>query len=119
MVEYSLPRIIPSTFWIDNRIFLAFIVQAIAYFLLAESMVVKISKKRSLSIRQLSSFIYFSHVILLYEILNRILDNFTTLPTYDPIMIFPKFLIIIMACILLFIQIKKINNKYLNILING
>lgn len=119
MVEYSLPRIIPSAFWINNRIFLAFIVQAIAYFLIAESMAFKISKKRSLSIRQLSSFIYFSHVILLYEILNRILDNFTTLPTYEPIMILPKFLIIIGACIVLFLPIKKINNKHLNILING
>ena len=114
MVEYSLPRIIPSAFWINNRIFLAFIVQAIAYFLIAESMAFKISKKRSLSIRQLSSFIYFSH-----EILNRILDNFTTLPTYEPIMILPKFLIIIGACIVLFLPIKKINNKHLNILING
>lgn len=119
ILEYALPKMIPSVFWEDNKILFAFIIQAIAYFLLAKSISININKKRSLTVRQLSSFIYFSHVILLSEILNRILDNFTSLPTYAPIMIIPKLLIIIAVCILLFIPIKKINNRYLNILING
>lgn len=118
-VEYSLPKIFPSVFWEENKIFVAFIGQAIAYFLLAQNKNFDISKKESLTIRQLSSFIYFSHVILLYNILNPILGKYTNLSIFEPRMIFPKLIIVIVACISLFWPIKKINNKYLNILING
>ena len=78
-----------------------------------------ISKKESLTIRQLSSFIYFSHVILLYNILNPLLSNYTDLPIYEPYMILPKLIIVIVVCVGLFWSIKKIKNKYLNVLING
>jgi hypothetical protein len=69
--------------------------------------------------RQLSSFIYFSHSIILYNIMIPILDCFTTLPIYAPIMILPKTIVVFLTCSLLFFLIKKINNKYLNYLLNG
>lgn len=119
VIEYSLPQIFPNIFWEENRIFIAFIGQAIAYFLLAQNMDFSISKTESLTIRQLSSFIYFSHVILLYNILNPILTKYTELSTYGPYMILPKLLIVLLVCVGLFWPIKKINNRYLNILING
>lgn len=118
-IEYSLPQIFPNVFWKENKIFIAFIGQAIAYFWLAQNMNLAISKKESLTIRQLSSFIYFSHVILLYNILNPLLSNYTDLPIYEPYMILPKLIIVIVVCVGLFWSIKKIKNKYLNVLING
>ena len=118
-IEYSLPKIWPSAFWEGNRIFIAFIGQAIAYFMLAKNMNFNISKSKSLTVRQLSSFIYFSHVILLYNILNPLLSKYTEWPIYEPVMILPKLIIILTVCLGLFWPIKKINNKYLNILING
>ena len=118
-IEFNLPKILPSAFWEGNRIFIAFIGQAIAYFILAKNMNFAISKRKSLTIRQLSSFIYFSHVILLYNILNPFLSKYTDLQIYESAMIFPKLVIILVACLVLFLPIKKINNKYLNILING
>ena len=117
--EYNLPQLMPSRFWDNNCISVCFIIQALAYFMLAKSVEIKISRKTSLILRQLSSCIYFSHAIFLYEILNPLLNRFTSLPVYSGIMILPKIIIVILMCSLLFVTVKKINNKYLNILING
>lgn len=118
-IEYSLPRMFPNVFWEDNKIFIAFIGQSVAYFWLAQNMNFHISEKKSLTIRQLSSFIYFAHVILLYNILNPLLSKYTDLPIYEPYMILPKLIMVMVICVGLFWPIKKIKNKYLNILING
>ena len=117
--EYNLPKLFPHTFWNENKIFFAFIFQALSFFLLAKSLPLKISKPTSLLMRQLSSFIYFSHSIILYNIMNPILDRFISLPTYAPIMILPKTIVVFLICSSLFFLIKKINNKYLNYLLNG
>lgn len=117
--EYNIPELFPHPFWNENKMFFAFIFQAISFFLLAKSLNLKIRKSTSLLIRQLSSFIYFSHSIILYNIMNRILDRFTSLPTYAPTMILPKTVVTLLVCLLLFVLIKRINNKYLNLLLNG
>lgn len=118
-IEYNLPKLIPHPFWNENKFFFAFIFQAFSFFLLAKSLTLKISKPTSLLMRQLSSFIYFSHFIILCNIMNPILDRFTSLPTYAPIMILPKTIVVFLICSSLFFLIKKINNKYLNYLLNG
>lgn len=117
--EYNIPKIFPSEFWNGNKIFFAFAFQAISIFLLAKSVSFNISKKTSLFIRQLSSFIYFSHYIFLYYIMNPILRNHTNISTYSPNMILPKTVVTLLVCLLLFVLIKRINNKYLNLLLNG
>lgn len=117
--EYNAPKIFPSNFWESNNISFAFIFQAIAFFMMAQSLKLPIKERLSLAIRQISSCIYFSHAIFLYNILNPVLKEFTNIAIYDAKYIFPKVVIVIMLCMLLFFVVKKINNKYLNVLING
>ncbi len=119
VIEYNINFFIPSAFWDENQLFFVFAFQAISFFLLAKSLSFNLVKEKSLTIRQLSSFIYFFHVILLNNILNPLMEEVIFLPTYAPCMILPKVLIILSVCVLIFFIIKKINNKYLNILING
>lgn len=118
-VEYNLPRFFPSDFWDTNCISLAFIIQSVAFFMLAKAVEVDLDYKTSLTIRKFSSCIYFAHAILLYNIINPILDHCTDLPTYSEIMILPKVLVILFLCWILFFVIKKTDNPHLNILING
>ena len=117
--EYIIPEIFPSEFWNGNEIFVAYGLQAISFFLLAKAITFNISKKTSLFLRQLSSFIYFSHAILLYNILDPILYKFTNWQQHLYATTLPKTLIILFTCVLLFILIKRINNKYLNLLLNA
>lgn len=119
VLEYNINWIFPSDFWAYNQISVFFIPQAISAFMLAKSWNVRISTENSTICRQLSSCIYFSHAIFLYNILDPLLDTYTKLPTYASIMILPKVMVVLTACIVLFIIIKRINNKHLNILING
>ena len=117
--EFNIPLIFNNQFFAENTISICFIFQAIAFFFASISLDLKIDDKKSLTIRQLSSFIYFSHAIILYNILNVLLQKFTTIPIYEPVFILPKFVVVLLICVVIFCIIKKINNKYLNILING
>lgn len=119
VIEYNINWIIPSDFWTNNQISVFFIPQAISAFMLAKSWNVKMSTEKSSMCRQLSSCIYFSHAIFLYNILNPLLDTFTKLPTYSSLLILPKVIVVLVACSVLFVVIKRMNNKHLNILING
>lgn len=119
IVEYNLPLLFQSDFWEQNNISFCFIFQAVSFFMLANNLNPQFEKHTSIAIRQLSSCIYFSHAIVLYEFLNPILDHYTALDTYGSSMIIPKMIIVILICCILFYIIKKINNKHLNILING
>lgn len=117
--EYNLPRIIQSSFWNDNNLSFAFVFQAVSFFMLAKDIDIKISEETSKALRQLSSCIYFSHAIFLYEILNPLLNKFTELPIYEWEFILPKVIVVLMLCCGLYLSVRKINNKHLNILING
>ena len=119
VLEYNLPRMFPSDFWDSNSISLAFILQAIAFFLLAKEINLPVKKETSLFMRQMSSCIYFSHAIFLYNILNPLLQRFTDIPLYDGAYILPKAVIVIALCSLLFVLIKKSRSKHLSVLING
>lgn len=119
IVEYLLPSLIPNkTFWENNCISIAFILQAISLFLFSKEWKPNISTEKSLLIRRLSSFIYFSHAIVLYNILDNILKEFATWPIYSAAMVFPKWIFVLVVCHILFQIITKVNNKHLNYLIN-
>lgn len=118
--EYNLLLIIKSeTFWQNNSISIFFIVQAVSFFLFAKQWKPKISAERSLTIRQLSSFIYFLHAIVLYNIIDDIIGKHISWPIFSPAFIAPKWIVTLLICFLVFLIIKKINNKYLNVLINA
>lgn len=117
--EYHLPSLFPSDFWLNNHISFAFIVQAFAFFMLAQEITVPIKQKTSLVLRQLSSFIYFAHEIFMYNIVDSILRAHAIDLLYAPWFIVPKMILSLIPCVVLFFIIKRINNKYLNVLING
>ena len=119
VLEYNLPKLFPSEFWNNNTISVAFILQAFSFFMFSKELSLPFSKGKSLALRQLSSFIYFTHTIFMYDILDRILKSKAEYLIYEPWFIFPKMIITLIPCVLLFIIIKKINNKHLNVLING
>ena len=119
IVEYNMSFLFPGEFWKENVLSIAFIVQAVAYFMLAQSIDLKIKRESSLCIRQLSSFIYFFHAIFLYEFLNPFLKSVGMKDVYADYLIFFKVLLTLFICVLIFYVIKKIDNRYLNILING
>lgn len=119
LLEYNLPLFFPHAFWEENSISFAFIPQAVSFFLLMKSWQPRIGKERSLALRQLSSTIYYTHAIFLYELLNPLMDRFTDLPTYDGKMIPVKVIVTVSLCCAFFWVIKKIRNPHLNILING
>lgn len=120
IVEYLLPSLIPNeTFWESNCISIAFIIQAISLFLFAKEWKPNISREKSIFIRRLSSFIYFSHAIILYNILDNVLKKFTAWKIYSAAMVFPKWVFVLTVCYILFRIIVKVNNKHLNYLINA
>ena len=119
IAEYNLPYIFPMSFWNDNSINIAFIFQAIAYFMMAMNLDFNIKKDTSMVLRQFSSCIYFSHAIFLYEILNPALLRYKSWNIYSGVWIPVKVIIVLLGCGILFGIVKKIDNKYLNILING
>ena len=119
LLEYNISVLIPYEFWQNNVLSLAFIPQALSFFLLTKAWQPLITKEQSLLFRQLSSTIYYTHAIFLYELIDPIMDRYTTLPTYDGSMIFPKVVVTLMLSILFFLIIKKINKPKLSILING
>lgn len=83
IVEYNLPVFLPSEFWNANCLSICFIPQALAYFMLGKSLKLNWEKKKSKTLRQLSSFIYFAHAILLYEVINPILLKYTNISIYS------------------------------------
>ena len=120
VIEYNLPIIFNNCDFVrNNNISVAFIMQALAFFMIAKEVDIKMDNKKSVTLRQFSSFIYFSHAIILYEIMNPVLKKITDWPIYDNSFILPKVIVTLAICTLLFCIIKRINNPKLNILING
>lgn len=119
IIEYNLPIIFSSEFFKNNTLSITFIGQAIFIFLFAKEWSINISRKTSELLRKFSTWVYLTHAIILYNIINPILERFTNLDTYGWEMIFPKVLVIIIICLILFMIIKKLDNKYLNKLIDG
>ena len=118
--EYTSSKIFSdSLFFQNNRLSIAYVLQAVAFFFIALNIQPSVSEKTSKALRQLSSFIYFSHAIILYSILNKILEKYMGNNIYLNIMLVPKLLLTLIICVILFVIIKRINNKVLNILING
>ena len=120
VIEYNLSIIFYNVdFFKSDSISIAYIGQAISIFLFAKEWNISISRENSLLIRKFSTWLYLTHAIILYNIMNPILDHFTNIDTYSGKMVFPKVLIVLVVCMLLFLLIKKLNNRYLNKLIDG
>lgn len=119
VLEYNISRIFSSMFWNSNSLSFFFIPQALFVFLLSKQWKPNVAKEKSIGYRQLSTCIYFAHFVFLNDILNPFINTYTSLPTYSTILILPKMILVLLACFLLFIMIKRINCRYLNVLING
>ena len=104
---------------VSIKVSLGFIMQAVAFFMIAKNLNIKVSVSVSLTLRQLSSFIYFSHVIIMYAVIDGFLKQYAVDLVYEPWFIVPKMVLTLIPCVALFTVIKKINNRHLNILING
>lgn len=117
VLEYCLPVVFPlEPFWQNNNISVFYIIQAIAYFLIAKEIDINRTSIKTKMIRKWSSFVYFTHVIILYNIINPLLKNLITIDLYAPRFIILKALIVLIVCTFLFLLINKSNNKYLKIL---
>ena len=103
----------------EIRVSFAFIIQAICLFMYSLKMNIEIDYKESISIRQLSSTIFYSHFIFLFEVVNPCILKYTILPYYADWMIIIKMLITLIMCYSFYFIIKSINKKKLNVLING
>lgn len=118
MVEYGIPFLFADIpFWQKNCISLAFIPQAIGFFFLAVNW--NPSLPEQLHTRQLSTFIYCLHAIVLYDILDPILAYLVPEYAFAPSTIWIKVLVVLAACVGAFRLIRKADNKYLNLLIGG
>lgn len=96
-----------------------YIVQAFSLFMIGLNIEPKISIEKSKRLRQCSSFIYYVHVILLYNWLDVILMKFCGRKIFFMAMDFFKICYcVIFICYIVLVN-KKINNKKLNFLING
>lgn len=116
IVEFLLPRVTGSPFWVENAFSLAYIPQAVMFFFWGchcEGM-----KKYARTMRQLSTFIYFTHWIILYNILNPIMLH-CGIDVYNPWFIPVKVAATLTVCLGLDWLLKKANNKRVYFLIGG
>ena len=119
VVEYNLSRLFPNGFWQENMISIAFIPQSIAFFMMGKNWQPKFGRERSLYFRNLSTCIYLTHAIFLYEILDPLLSAIPGFPAFADWMIGPKVILTLVMCMLVFVIVKKINNKHLNRVFHG
>lgn len=95
-------------FFGSNTLFLSIIFQGAFFFWLAISIKSKFTHKTSLILRQISTTIFYTHMIVL-----GIID-----PTLKKGFLF-DFFVTLAICLTFYLIIKLINNKHLNILINS
>lgn len=114
--EFILPRISPIAFCADNDFSIAYIPQAVMFFFLACHCagVPRYAK----TFRQLSTFIYLTHWIILYNILDPVLLSFG-INIYDPWLIPMKVAATLAVCLGLDWLLKRSNNKPVYFLIGG
>lgn len=118
-LEYIIPVITPGlNFWNENSISVMYIIQAVAFFFIGVNWDVRL--RDSLSVRQLSTFIYCAHASVLYSFLDPLFGTlFPNGLSHTAVFVCIKVLLTVSICAALFWIIKKINNRYLNTLING
>lgn len=106
--EYYAYSLTGLQFLKENSLMFAIVLQAIAFFAIAYNLKAESLKKYSLTMRQLSTTVFYLHMIVLGIIDPYLKKGFC----FD-------FFIPLAVAIVFFIIIKLINNKHLNILING
>lgn len=110
IVEYSL----------SGQLSLAFIPQSFCYFFMMLNYTPNnISEQASRRIRSMSSFIYFSHAIILWNLLNPCLKYFDFPYIYAPEAILLKAILVTTVCCILFFIIDKRKNRITKILLNS
>lgn len=114
--EYLLP-LLSSAFWQANSFSVFHIPQAVALFFVARHCSGIPAHARTF--RQLSSFIYFSHWIILYNILDPLLLNVLGVDIYQPMMIPVKTGLTVAVCLALHWALKRTNHKKILFLIGG
>lgn len=114
-LEYCIPYI--NSFWQANSFSISFIPQAVMFFFVAYHC--KGYPKYAKGMRQLSTFIYFTHWILLYNILNPIMLNVLCIDVYNPMLIPLKVVVTLVVCYVLNWILKKTNKKMITFLIGG
>ena len=114
--EYSLQSLSLS-FWSDNATSIMFIPQAVAFFFLATN--IRGIPRYAKEMRQLSTFIYLIHWIILYNILNPLLSSWLGINVYAPSLIPAKVVIVVSVCVCLNFCLRKTNNRYIHFLIGG
>ena len=75
LVEYNLSVLMPSGFWTQNQITVAFIPQSITFFMFMNAWNPHIARERSLMYRRLSATMYYTHPIFLYEVINPLMNR--------------------------------------------
>ena len=116
--EYAVPFVFSNVaFWRENCISLAFIPQAVAFFFMALHWQPALPEK--LYARQLSTFLYCAHAIVLYDILDPLMVRLCPKHAYAPSAIWIKVILVLLVCWTVFWILKKANKKYLNLLIGG
>lgn len=103
-----------ALFLSSHEIFLLFIFQAILFFTLSLSFEVPISQKAAVTMRELSSSIYFIHSIVIYDIICTFFEN-TNNRTFNTLagIIVPSVIYVIVKLIL-----KKRDIKWLKFILN-
>lgn len=114
--EFLLPRLTDSAFWTANSFSIAYIPQAVMFFFWAFRC--KGIPQYARTFRQLSTFIYLSHWIVLYNILNPLM-LWAGLPVYEPWFIPVKVLATLIVCLTLDRLLKKTKNQTIYHLIGG
>ena len=118
-ILFSGARFVEFIYLFDHKFSISYIPQAICFFYIFLNYTPNLSERSSRKIRSLSSFIYFSHAILLYNILNPILIWIGVNNPYAPIAILPKTVFITLVCYLLYAHINKYKSPIAKLLVNG
>lgn len=113
--EYMLPQL--SSFWQENSFSILHIPQAVMLFFAARHC--KGIPGHAKTFRQLSSFIYFVHWIILYNILDPLMLNVFGMDIYSPVMIPVKTGLTLAICLALNWMLKRTNNQKILFLIGG
>ena len=118
-ILFSGARFVEFIYLFDYKFSISYIPQAICFFYIFLNYTPNLSERLSRKIRSLSSFIYFSHAILLYNILNPILIWIGVNNPYAHIAILPKTVLITLVCYLLYAHINKYKSPIAKLLVNG
>lgn len=114
--------IITAEFMFQNdfpRKSIAYIFQSVCLFFAALSWNINIPKERAKQVRALSSFIYFSHWMVLYYIVKPIVSSVFDLYPWTSASIVPKFIFSLAICVVLYFTFSRCKHPFVKFVTNG